>query len=1171
MDKKELSSKKYHIAENLFCVFLGIYLLYILFSTTTFYFIYPPMTTYVILGLLSVTAGLKALLYFAESLRKFHRFPWEVLLAMVPAIAYCLSFLSGRYTFLLAMAVVTVGCVGTGYRKLLTLYTVVAATFLLGTTLCSMCGGITNFVFIKDGLMRSSWGVYYPTDYAAFLIYIALAAWIAAKKIDHYVFILIGIIIIAISFFIMHSNTSTICGILFILILIYNMVIESAGNKSPLVKVLRTIVDVFTVASFFLFSCLVFGAVFIYRRHIPFSYRLNEFMSSRISLASTAIDRYGISLFGKAFTMIGYGGSTFNNANYDFIDSSYVLMLIRCGLVTFSIIALLWTVTTYRAIRIRDRRLALSMALIAFHSVSEHHFIDIFYNILLVMPFAVYALSFEAVTSETPENNNQAHRNQSGSKIPDIISGLIICCLTAAFFIIAFPDILSRARTVCYIWAIKEDPLKKFLLLVVVIILSALVVSILRCAYRIISDIFRLKLPSLACVIILPLCILICFRAYVICEHVIDDSMDDYKEVLTEAEPAVKIIRKNDKAKLYVDRIPEIFNRRFGGVSNSIFSGDELARYDDINVITPAGYESYCFLSRGYLYCQISSKFAIYSSDEETISRLSAAGYHLTGYFAKKKKVDLEKMAELNNLTLSEDGTLALSGKDQALTSGPYLNLRAGKYTTTFKLAIDPDEAMLTKDSSNSAQNKKENSTKNDGTDPTVCTLRISSYSGENIIQEIPVTLSQFNKNGRYNAEITYEIPESIGVEYLVLPEGNQDITVRAIHYQQTPDYDTHRLYDSKYRVIREEYYDHDGNRCMLTPNYSSLNYHYDKDGNVADIYYNDDKDQLTLTSMGYARIHRDYNIKRQIIREDYYGTNEELLTQNGGYASMEFAYDSSDNQYEVSYYDIDHKPVLANGAYATIKRYFDENHHIVKEEYYDEENNICICPEGYSCTQYEYDEKGNRTWVYYKDAEGNPVTTREGCAAIHMIYDEDGRITRREYYDEDGKPVTLRAGYFALEYEYDSNGNQTLFSYYDVDGNPATVWKSHSKEECTYNDKNQLTELNYYDGEGHPISCALGYAIERREYDDISNIAVQKFYDLKGKPVLRSDGYAEVHKSYDESRHIIREEYYGTDGKPILLPAGYSCVICSYDKYGNLTEQTYLDLDGKRVLENTT
>lgn len=1154
---KITTSKKYHMIENIYCTLLGIYLLFSMTSVTTFNFSYPKTVTYVLLGLLSVSAGTKSLLYFSDMVKGAHRIPWELLLALIPAISYCLSYVSGRYSFLLVLAIATVGCLGTDYRKLLTLYVMVAGVFLIGTTFCCICGGITNYVYIKDGYMRSSWGIYYPTDYASFLIYISIAAWIAFKRIRYSLFFIIGVLITMISYFINRSDTSTICGILFLLILLYYALMEYSGERFLCLKRIRKVIDALTVASFSLFACLVFGLIYLYRKGLPLAYKIDDLMSSRLHYASVALDRYGVSLFGKKFDMIGFGGSTFNNANYDFIDSSYALILIRYGLMTFLIIAIIWTLTTYRAIIIEDRRLALGMALIAFHSISEHHFIEIFYNILLVMPFALFAKK-DVVGDLKPASDTV----KQTSIIPGLISILLVFCMAGSFMIGVIPSLLSRIRTLCSICEVRANAWEKVVLFIIGIIATGIFIFVIMSIYHILSDIFRKKMPSCFYLVGLCLCIVICLIAYVQSGKVIDRSMKAYQEELEGAEPVVKLILENDNAKLYVDNVPEIFDRRFGGISNSFFSGDELARYDDISIIMRANYESACFLRKGFLYCQISPEYAIYTNDNKVISRLSESGYHLTGYFSKKRKVNLKKMAELNDLSLSDDGTLFLSGKKEGLTSGPNIPLRGANYTTTFHLRINQDEL---KNQKKYRKNDKDKAEKQNY-DPIVCRLRISTYSGDNIIEEVPVTLSQFNKNGNCKTEVSYYIPESFGVDFEVIPENGHDIIVRAVFYQQTPDYDTHRYYDSKNRVIREVYYDLEGNKYTTVYGYSSCTYEYDERDNIRFIKYYDENNRLTITTMGYAMIHKLYDLNRQIIREEYFNTKEDPLTLFSGCAAVEYSYDDSGHQVESRYYNIDNKPTLWWGYAFTVKKYFDDRNLVIKEEYFDTSGNLWNCPDGYSSMKHEYDEKGNKTWTKYYNSENKPIATSNGYAAIHMTYDINSHMIRQEYYGLEGEQTVLLSGQFATEYEYDDNGNQSFISYYNKDNKPVRIWNSHAGEERIYNDKNQITSLKYYDEEKHPILCAWGYAVEKREYDNSGNIIAQSYYDLNNKPVIKSDGYHEVQKFYDESQHVIREEFFGTNGKPISLPEGYSSIIRSYDKYGNMTNEQHLDVKGNPV-----
>lgn len=58
-------------------------------------------------------------------------------------------------------------------------------------------------------------------------------------------------------------------------------------------------------------------------------------MNSRLKLSLLAYDRYGFSLFGSPLTQVGAGGSLIFRSGYNFVDISYILIILRYGLATF--------------------------------------------------------------------------------------------------------------------------------------------------------------------------------------------------------------------------------------------------------------------------------------------------------------------------------------------------------------------------------------------------------------------------------------------------------------------------------------------------------------------------------------------------------------------------------------------------------------------------------------------------------------------------------------------------------------------------------------------------------------------------------------------------------------------------------------------------------------------
>ena len=91
-----------------------------------------------------------------------------------------------------------------------------------------------------------------------------------------------------------------------------------------------------------------------------------------------------------------------------------------------------------RMYRAGNRKVLYVMAVIAFHAMSEHHFLDVQYNILLILPFAAFTRCDGRESKpklDTTENKNHW--------------AVRVCVLAEILLaVFAMPWILSRLHTV---------------------------------------------------------------------------------------------------------------------------------------------------------------------------------------------------------------------------------------------------------------------------------------------------------------------------------------------------------------------------------------------------------------------------------------------------------------------------------------------------------------------------------------------------------------------------------------------------------------------------------------------------------------------------------------------------------------------------------------------------
>ncbi len=98
------------------------------------------------------------------------------------------------------------------------------------------------------------------------------------------------------------------------------------------------------------------------------------------------MDDYGISLFGQDVPMVGFGGSTTLEEEYFFIDSSYLNILLRYGILFLIMVFIIYGTICYK--HKEDTVLMLAVTLLAISCFIDHHMMEEAYNPLTYALFA---------------------------------------------------------------------------------------------------------------------------------------------------------------------------------------------------------------------------------------------------------------------------------------------------------------------------------------------------------------------------------------------------------------------------------------------------------------------------------------------------------------------------------------------------------------------------------------------------------------------------------------------------------------------------------------------------------------------------------------------------------------------------------------------------------------
>ena len=296
----------------------------------------------------------------------------------------------------------------------------------------------------NNTLFVSKMNNFSSTDFASHYFWIIAAyLWVRGKKITWGEVFALGALDILV-YSLTASKTTLLCiGILvfcaFFMKLkkVYNDRIRTENKSSSAMKspVLSSACKM--ISKIFIFCCrysyLIFAAACIilavaFTCSSPFLLWLNDKLHWRLSLGHRAIAEYGIHFINYDIPI--YGMSSSVDGFYNFLDCSYVAILLRNG-----ILALVLYLTCISTIQYRHNKYiygVVILAVCALSCIEEHHLSELPYNFFLLLTFA--ELNADRKAEESVLGQKKVIRNAING-----VSFLLCACFFAASVVIYYP------------------------------------------------------------------------------------------------------------------------------------------------------------------------------------------------------------------------------------------------------------------------------------------------------------------------------------------------------------------------------------------------------------------------------------------------------------------------------------------------------------------------------------------------------------------------------------------------------------------------------------------------------------------------------------------------------------------------------------------------------------
>lgn len=349
---------------------------FLITSTYTDYFSNHLLHTLMFAGLALVL--LKIFLFDDLDLK------WLAIDAIV-LILLLITWRTSKEFSLFSMGIFVLGARNVDFKRIIKIYFYVGMLLLAFVVISAMGGLIRNLVYRRDmtNIVRQSFGIAYPTDFAAHVLYLILAyAYLKFGKIkwyDYAVFLAAAVFLVKFS----DARLSAYAIILSIPVL-------WIGQRAQTDHLLSRFIASFYWTVPILLAYLVIIASYFFTPSNKTLTKVNNASSGRLFLGHKAISEYGFSMFGKQIIEHGWGGanglkmSQNAPANYFFVDSSFLRMTILYGIIMVIIILLAMTKISWESFQKGSFALASIIVIVSVSAMVEQRLLDLAYDPFLI-------------------------------------------------------------------------------------------------------------------------------------------------------------------------------------------------------------------------------------------------------------------------------------------------------------------------------------------------------------------------------------------------------------------------------------------------------------------------------------------------------------------------------------------------------------------------------------------------------------------------------------------------------------------------------------------------------------------------------------------------------------------------------------------------------------------
>lgn len=289
-----------------------------------------------------------------------------------------LSYLGSSDKTMVLYLLFFVAAVGISSEQVIRVYMFTQGALLSFLVIGSQLGIVQDYVRTGGGRVRHFLGFSWTTTSAILFLFILLQyIFIKKGKLS----LIENMIMIGVSsfFYVMTDSRFAflICGASVVFFWLFNKVIEKGMFVVSLKK--------YVILLPYLIGFFAIALHFYYNPNSNIYYKLNDLLSDRLRLGQSAIETYGISLVGKPIEWIGFSISENLKGVYNYVDCSYIQIMLNYGLIFMVMILLLYGLLLKNSIENKKYYLTWLVIIILVFSITEPRLCNLTFNPFILL------------------------------------------------------------------------------------------------------------------------------------------------------------------------------------------------------------------------------------------------------------------------------------------------------------------------------------------------------------------------------------------------------------------------------------------------------------------------------------------------------------------------------------------------------------------------------------------------------------------------------------------------------------------------------------------------------------------------------------------------------------------------------------------------------------------